>query len=500
MVSRLIPIAAAVLCLAGSARLSRKSGADGAKFIAGVPVLNYDRIVAKEMMRSGRKSVEWSKWVMVLNSWASTETIIKFCDMQGKGVCTSKGNPSKGGFAYIAVQLPEKFMEVAVMTLKAFGSDIVKFIEPDDDVSIVPSLASQPSKSWGLDTVGVPTSSGKGVGVNVYVLDTGLRTSHTDFGGRAFPALDIAKYGGGQMCNASDSTCARDNQGHGTHCAGTVGGTTFGVAPRARLFGGKVLGDDGSGSWSWSYDALDLVATEGKRPAVASMSLGGAGTQEGMRVAVDTAVDAGVVVVVAGGNDNSDACGFSPAFIPSAITVGSTTSVNARSSFSNFGGCTDIWAPGSDITSAKHTDDVSSATFSGTSMACPHVSGAAALVFESDNNLSPADVLDSLLDKSYKGVITGLFSIDIRNNLLWVGDGDAPELPLAPPPVEKFLCPSWAANSEPDRDGDCRCPGSSKTCSVDGASVPNCPCSGGPGAFGGRYFFPNCTDCVCSSR
>merc|ERR1719297_788471 len=126
------------------------------------------------------------------------------------------------------------------------------------------------------------------------------------------------------------------------------------------------------------------MAQSQERPAVASMSLGGSGTQQAMQDAVDAAVNQGVVVVVAGGNSNSDSCTFSPAFVPSAITVGSTTSTDARSGFSNFGRCTDIWAPGSDVVSASHTSDTGSVSFSGTSMACPHVSGGAALVLEAN--------------------------------------------------------------------------------------------------------------------
>merc|ERR1719512_39710 len=152
-------------------------------------------------------------------------------------------------------------------------------------------------------------------------------------------------------------SCAGDVQGHGTHCAGTAGGETYGVAPSASVRAIKVLGDNGSGSWSWSYGALDWLATNQVRPAVASMSLGGQGTQQAMADAVDAAVNAGVVVVVAGGNSNSDACRFSPAFVPSAITVGSTDSRDRRSSFSNYGACTNIWAPGSSVLSASHTSD-----------------------------------------------------------------------------------------------------------------------------------------------
>merc|ERR1719454_2389424 len=139
------------------------------------------------------------------------------------------------------------------------------------------------------------------------------------------------------------------------HCAGTAGGSTYGVAPSAQVRSVKVLSDQGSGSWSWSYSALDWLATGGVRPAVASMSLGGSGTQQAMKDAVDAAVASGVTVVVAAGNDNSDACGFSPAYVPSAVTVGSTDSNDARSYFSNYGTCVDIWGPGSSVLSAGHT-------------------------------------------------------------------------------------------------------------------------------------------------
>merc|ERR1719150_93404 len=187
-----------------------------------------------------------------------------------------------------------------------------------------------------------------------------------------------------------------------------------------------------SGQWSWSYDALDWLATGRVRPAVASMSLGGSGTQQAMKSAVDAAVNSGVVVVVAAGNKNSDACGFSPAFVPSAITVGSTDSLDRRSSFSNYGSCTNIWAPGSSILSAGHRSDTGTATFSGTSMACPHVAGGAALVLERNPGFNYAKVLETLQNEAIADQITDLRAGDV-NRLLFVGEGGAPPSPPLPP-------------------------------------------------------------------
>merc|ERR1719384_2634028 len=291
--------------------------------------------------------------------------------------------------------------------------------------------------TWGLNRIGADRRSRSGGSATVFVLDTGVRVTHQDFTGRAAPALDMTV--GDPVECGSDMSCAGDAQGHGTHCAGSAAGASFGVAPAAAVRSVKVLSDSGSGSWSWSYYALDWLAGNPTRPAVASMSLGGGGTQQAMADAVDGAVNAGVVVVVAGGNENTNACTKSPAFVPSAITVGSVTSLDARSSFSNYGSCTNIWAPGSDVVSASHRSDTGSVSFSGTSMACPHVSGAAALILDADPTKKSSAVLQEMLSTATIGAISGLKSGD-TNALLYVGEGGPPPAPPTPPAECPFYC------------------------------------------------------------
>merc|ERR1719161_871490 len=243
--------------------------------------------------------------------------------------------------------------------------------------------------TWGIDRIdsrsGTDGSyngggSNGGAGVHVYILDTGVRASHNDFGGRGVPTLDATSGSGLQTCSPSSTTCSRDAHGHGTHCGGTTSGSTLGVAKASIVHGCKVLSDSGSGYTSWITGSLDWVVTSGPKPAVASMSLGGPGTSSTYRRAIDAAVNAGVVVVVAAGNENTDACTKSPAFVPNAITVGATDSNDRRASFSNYGSCVDLFAPGKHIVSASKNGGSASTTLSGTSMACPHVSGVVAVL------------------------------------------------------------------------------------------------------------------------
>jgi subtilisin family serine protease len=315
------------------------------------------------------------------------------------------------------------------------------FVQQDGTVHAIPELPGGQSNtasvsSWGLDRIdardGLDDSYSDGNGgdnVNIYILDTGIRTTHQDFGGRAFAAADTTS-GSAVVCEPSSTTCAADGHGHGTHCAGTAGGTTYGVAKNSKLHAVKVLSDSGSGSWSGVMEGIDFVAEFGIKPAVMSMSLGGSGTNEAMKAAIDAAFDAGIVTAVAAGNSNADACGYSPAFVPSAITVAASDSSDTKAGFSSYGSCIDIIAPGVSIKSATSSSDTSSATWSGTSMACPHVAGVMALALGQNNDLSAAALTETVLNAASDGKITGFNSQTVNKLLYSKVEGGSP----SPPP------------------------------------------------------------------
>jgi subtilisin family serine protease len=284
----------------------------------------------------------------------------------------------------------------------------VELVEQDATVSLSeaplqPPLTQTPA-TWGLDRVdqsarpldGNYTYRYTGAGVYAFVIDTGILAGHSEFGDRRLSGFSAIV----------DATGDSDCNGHGTHVAGTVGGTNYGVAKGVWLVPVRVLGCNGSGTSSGVVAGVDWVAGRtDMRPAVANMSLGG-GLSTATNSAVARAVAAGVTMVVAAGNDNRNACNYSPASEPSAITVGSTTNTDARSSFSNFGTCVDIFAPGSSITSAWHTSTTAINTISGTSMASPHVAGAAALRLAANPTATPAQVATAVITSAVSGVVT----------------------------------------------------------------------------------------------
>jgi subtilisin family serine protease len=309
---------------------------------------------------------------------------------------------------------------------------LVDFVEQDQLMS---ASGVQNGATWGLDRIdqrNLPLNSTyvypdqAGAGVNVYIVDTGLNAAHVDFSGRVGTGRNFAPNSGGLLCEllgigcSTDPANTTDCNGHGTHVAGSAVGTTWGVAKAATVVPVRVLGCGGSGSNSGVIAGVDWVAANAQLPAVANMSLGG-GNSTALDTAVRNAINSGVTFVVAAGNDNANACTGSPNRVAEAITVGSTTNTDARSSFSNFGSCVDIFAPGSNITSAWHTSSTATSTISGTSMAAPHVAGAAALALGAAPASTPDDVADTVIGNATLGVLSSIGS-GSPNALLYVGE------------------------------------------------------------------------------
>ena len=271
----------------------------------------------------------------------------------------------------------------------------VAYLEQD---AVVTASTIQTGATWGLDRIDqrdLPLSTtfsylNTGVGVRAYIVDTGIRLSHTQFTGRVSSGFDAIDGGSADDCN-----------GHGTHVAGTVGGTTVGVAKGVSLVAVRVLDCAGSGTTSGVIAGVDWVGNNAVKPAVANLSLGG-GASTTLDNAVTNAINKGVTFVVAAGNGNTGgkaqpACNYSPARVPTAITVGATGNTDAKASYSNYGTCVDIFAPGNSILSAWYTGDTAGNTISGTSMASPHVAGVAALYLQSNGTASPATVTSALI-------------------------------------------------------------------------------------------------------
>ncbi|MER7440168.1 S8 family peptidase [Micromonospora avicenniae] len=306
----------------------------------------------------------------------------------------------------------------------------VAYVEQNHTVSIADTQPNPPS--WGLDRIdqrNLPLNSSytypnTASNVRAYIIDTGIRFTHNDFGGRAVSGYDAIDGGAADDCN-----------GHGTHVAGTVGGSAYGVAKGVQLVGVRVLNCQGSGTNAQVVAGIDWVTANAVKPAVANMSLGGS-ANSAIDTAVTNSINSGITYAVAAGNgdvfgNRQNACNYSPARVGPAITVGASQNNDSAASFSNYGTCVDILAPGVNITSAWYTSNTATNTISGTSMASPHVAGVAALVLSATPGLTPQQVRDNLVNNSTPNVLTNL-GTGTPNRLLYVVNGSTP------PPTNDF--------------------------------------------------------------
>ncbi|WP_246613625.1 S8 family serine peptidase [Paractinoplanes bogorensis] len=300
-----------------------------------------------------------------------------------------------GGSTYVADMSAQQARRLA-------ADPDVRFVEQDRILTI---QGTQKNPPWGLDRIDqrpvkasksfTPTDDGSAV--HAYVLDTGIRISHVDFGGRASYGYDAI----------SGSTNANDCNGHGTHVAGTIGGTIFGVAKKVQLVAVRVLDCKGEGSLSQVISGVNWVTAHAVKPAVANMSMGGSFSAS-LNAAVQRSINSGVTYVVAAGNENVSAGRMSPAGLAAAITVGASDSADKRASFSNYGPALDLFAPGVNIRSDYYAGDYTTAVASGTSMASPHVAGAAALALDASPSMTPAQVRNYLVKNATASKIKDL--------------------------------------------------------------------------------------------
>jgi subtilisin family serine protease len=348
------------------------------------------------VLAAGSPTAVKDSYIVTLKKGAGFEA----ASSEGKGLINAYGGTVKKTFG---AALNGYTATLSASEARRLAADpAVAVVEQNQTVRLTDT--TQSSAPWGLDRVdqtSLPLSGTytypdtAGSGVTAYVIDTGVRITHSQISGRASYGYDAVD---------GDST-AQDGNGHGTHVATTIAGSTYGVAKKAKIVAVRVLDNAGSGTTAGVIAGIDWVTNNHSGPSVANMSLGG-GASTSLDTAVSNSIASGVTYAIAAGNSSANASSYSPARVAAAITVGATTSTDAKASYSNYGSVLDLFAPGSSITAGWNTSDTATNTISGTSMATPHVAGAAAVYLAGHTSATPAQVATALVNGATTGKVT----------------------------------------------------------------------------------------------